>query len=86
VPNTPPKKPTVPNYEQSKNPKPEIKRPAPVMPTITGTPAAAGFYIVSEGDTLFSIAKKHNLSVQQLKALNNLDSDSISLGQSVKVK
>jgi LysM repeat protein len=95
VPATPPKRPTVPNYEQSKNPtkpevktpaKPEIKKPAAVMPNTSSASAPAGSYLVEEGDTLFSVAKKHGLTVPQLKALNNLDGDAISLGQILKIK
>jgi len=36
---------------------------------------------VRPGDTLFSIAKKYNLSMDELKILNNLNGDEISLGQ-----
>lgn len=32
-------------------------------------------YIVRQGETLFSIARKHNTSVQELKVLNNLSGD-----------
>jgi LysM repeat protein len=34
-------------------------------------------YVVSSGDTLISIARKTNTSVEKLKALNNLTSDTI---------
>ncbi len=43
-------------------------------------------YIVKSGDTLYGIAKKYNLSVNELKELNNLTSDSLSIGQKLKVK
>jgi LysM repeat protein len=86
VPNTPPQKPSVPNYEQSKNPpKPQITRPIAVMPN-TKANVPAGSHEVVDGDTLFNIAKRYNLSVSQLKTLNNLDADAISLGQVLKVK
>jgi len=38
-------------------------------------------YMVVKGDTLYSIAKKHNLSVETLKAYNGLKSNTISIGQ-----
>jgi LysM repeat protein len=86
VPNTPPQKPNVPNYEQSKNPtKPQITRPIAVMPNAKAN-VPAGSHEVVDGDTLFNIAKRYNLSVAQLKTLNNLDADAISLGQVLKVK
>ncbi|AGK53921.1 C40 family peptidase [Bacillus sp. 1NLA3E] len=38
-------------------------------------------YIVKAGDTLFGIAKQYGMSVDQLKAVNNLSSDMLSIGQ-----
>ncbi|MBR1386724.1 MAG: LysM peptidoglycan-binding domain-containing protein [Bacilli bacterium] len=42
-------------------------------------------YIVEKGDTLYGIAKKFNTSVQKIKELNNLSTNNISIGQSLKV-
>ena len=44
------------------------------------------FYIVEKGDTLWSIAKKLNITVNELKELNNLTSNLLSIGQTLKVK
>lgn len=38
-------------------------------------------HIVEKGDTLYSIAKKNNLSVETLQRLNNLPDTNISIGQ-----
>ncbi len=38
-------------------------------------------YVVQKGDSLYSIAKKFNTTVDNLKKLNNLNSTSISIGQ-----
>lgn len=43
-------------------------------------------YSVLSGDTLYRIAKLHNMSVDELKMLNNLDSNTISIGQELTVK
>lgn len=39
------------------------------------------YYVVKSGDTLWSIARKYNLSVNELKSLNNLSSNVLSVGQ-----
>lgn len=39
------------------------------------------FYIVKPGDTLWSIAKNNNISVDELKSINNLNSNMLSIDQ-----
>jgi flagellum-specific peptidoglycan hydrolase FlgJ len=48
--------------------------------------ASEGFYMVSPGDTLYSISKRFSLSVDDLKRLNSLSDNAISIGQNLKVK
>ena len=43
-------------------------------------------YIVQKGDTLWSIAKNNNISIDKLKELNNLTNNTISIGQTLKLK
>lgn len=43
-------------------------------------------YIVKKGDTLYSIGKKYNISVDNLKKINNLISNDLSVGQIIKIK
>ncbi len=43
-------------------------------------------YVVKSGDTLWSIAKNNGLSVEELKRLNNLTTNSLSIGQVLKLK
>ena len=38
-------------------------------------------YVVKSGDSLYSIAKKFNLSVDELKRLNNLNTNLLNIGQ-----
>ena len=43
-------------------------------------------YIVEKNDTLWSISRKFNISVNELKELNNLTSNLLSIGQQLKIK
>ena len=43
-------------------------------------------YIVEKNDTLWSISRKFNISVNELKELNNLTSNLLSIGQELKIK
>jgi flagellum-specific peptidoglycan hydrolase FlgJ len=43
-------------------------------------------YQVMQGDTLYSISKKFNLSVDELRKKNNLSENAISIGQNLKIK
>ncbi|WP_316735715.1 glucosaminidase domain-containing protein [Pedobacter aquatilis] len=47
---------------------------------------ADGTYTVVKGDTLYNISKRFNISVEDLKILNNIATDGIKLGQVLKVK
>ena len=47
---------------------------------------ADGTYTVIKGDTLYNIAKRFNISIDDLKTLNNMTTDGIKLGQVLKVK
>ena len=42
-------------------------------------------YIVKSGDSLYSIAKKYNTTVNEIKSLNNLTSDLLSIGQILNI-
>lgn len=44
------------------------------------------FYTVQKGDTAFSIAKDHKISMKQLMDMNELDFDAIKVGMKLRVK
>ena len=46
----------------------------------------AGLYEVQKGDTMYSISKKFNLTVEELKERNNLSDNALAIGQKIKVK
>ena len=58
------------------------------IPTSTNNelPQDDNIYIVQKGDSLYSIAQKYNLTVDELKELNNLQSNLLSVGQKLVIK
>lgn len=56
--------------------KPQEARMAQAKPAI-----AMSIHEVRPGDTLFNISQKYNISVDEIKVLNNLNGEGISIGQ-----
>ncbi len=58
------------------------------LATYLGVPYESNnnYYTVQKGDTLWSIAKKNNISVDELKKMNNLTSSLITVGQKLLLK
>ncbi len=50
---------------------------------ITGS--TNNFHLVTRGESLYSIAKKYNTTIQKIKSLNNLSNSKIKTGQKLKV-
>jgi LysM repeat protein len=50
------------------------------------SPFNAELYEVVPGDTLYSISKKFNISVEDLKRYNDIQDNALSIGQNLKVK
>ena len=42
-------------------------------------------YIVKSGDNLYSIARRYNVTVNEIKSLNNLSSNLLSIGQKLSI-
>ena len=53
------------------------------IPNQTGT--AGNSYTVQSGDSLYSIARRFNTTVDELKTINNLTSDILSIGQKLLI-
>ncbi len=60
---------------------------APVQNEKRETPAKTGsnYYVVKSGDTLWDISKKYNISIEQLKALNQMRTTRIKAGDKLIV-
>lgn len=43
------------------------------------------YYVVKSGDTLYSIAKKYNTTVSEIKDLNNLSTNTLKIGSVLKI-
>jgi len=42
-------------------------------------------YIIEQGDTLYSLAKRYNTTVEAIKELNNLNSNDLAIGQEIMI-
>ena len=42
-------------------------------------------YTVKRGDSLYSIAREYNTTVNEIKKLNNLTSNLLSIGQTIRI-
>lgn len=55
-------------------------------PTESPTTPSENIYTVVKGDNLYSIAQKYNTTVNEIKRLNNLSSNTLSIGQKLIIK
>ena len=73
-------------YEFDKVKKNDFTYERPKRKTKNTGSVISKFYKVKKGDTLYSIARKLNISVTKLKQINNLKINTISIDQILKVK
>ena len=64
---------------------PVVVPPAAVPPSSPNQPAA-GYHTVARGDTLYAISRKYGVSVAELKRLNRLTGNDISVGQQLRIR
>ncbi len=57
----------------------------PYVPRATPAKQTKGYHIVGSGETLFSISRLYNLTVDELKSMNNLTENSLSVGQQLVI-
>ncbi|WP_448520276.1 LysM peptidoglycan-binding domain-containing protein [Rhodoflexus sp.] len=63
-------------------------RPAPSQHIATATTTGKGsiiYHVVNKGETLFSIARKYNVKVSQIRSWNNMKNDQINVGSRIIV-
>lgn len=63
-----------------------LKLPTQVStPVVPSTPSGANTYTVKAGDTLYAIATKYKVSVDEIKKLNNLKNNTLTIGSVLKI-
>ncbi len=62
------------------------KKKEPKVEEIVEVASSNYTHQVQQGDTLYNISKRYNTTVDELKRLNNLSSNDISIGQVLRVK
>lgn len=62
---------------------PKTNKVEPIAAETTNNQEHEGYYVVVKGDNLSSIARKHNVTVQQLKEWNNLFDNNVKLGSQI---
>lgn len=56
-----------------------------LIPNVSSSDDAGIIYVVKNGDSLWNISKKYNVSVNDLKTANNLNNNMLSIGQKLVI-
>jgi LysM repeat protein len=64
--------------------KPSYPKKEPVAASASS--GAGRYYTIKKGDTAFSIAKRNNITVDQLYQWNNIDAGGVKVGKTIQVK
>jgi LysM repeat protein len=76
----------VPTAVPTHPPKAAATPPPSNAPSPSAPSGKNGTYVVQSGDTLFSIARRHDVPVQTLASMNNIaDSSLVKVGEQIKV-
>src|SRR5690606_41225056 len=62
------------------------KKKEPVTEEITEVASNSNTHRVEQGDTLYNISKRYETTVDEIKRLNKLSGNDISIGQILRVK
>jgi LysM repeat protein len=72
--------------EANSEPATQPQEPAKEQPKLIADNSGAKYHIVKKGDTAFSITKQYNITMRQLMDWNNMNFETIKLGQKLRVK
>lgn len=79
----------LPDAPAAPSPKADLKPPKPTPPAVQpdkGTPSTSTkTHTVASGDTLWGVAKRYNTTVSAIQQLNQLRSESLYVGQKLKI-
>jgi LysM repeat protein len=66
--------------------KPATAPVKPATPAPSTVASTQNYHTVGQGETLYSISRKYGVTVDNIKKLNNLTTNNISVGLKLKVK
>ncbi len=73
------------NVATSSEPQEAPRKPTPAAASVKSSGSSAT-HTVQKGETLYRVSKMYNMTVDDLKALNGLTSNNVSVGQKLKIQ